>query len=124
MAELCVMKKFLKDHRLQADSMKEITHPFEVVTLRLEGRLDRSGRKKVKTGLLLNALAVWFVGQTEDQQLRIAVDALERLHRLIAEPDDERTATAADGDAPSRDAHQGRDVLEPKQPPGRKDQVG
>jgi hypothetical protein len=119
MAELWAMKKFLKDDRLQADSMKEITYPFEVATLRLEGQLGRVGRKKVKTGLLLNALAVWFVRLAEDQQLRIAAEALKQLHQLITEPEEERVA-AADGDGSSRDAKQGRELPEPKRPPGRK----
>jgi hypothetical protein len=114
MAELWVMKKFLKDDRLQADSMKEITYPFEVAALRLEGQLGRIGRKKVKTGLLLNALAVWFARLAEDQQLRIAADALKQLHQLITEPDEEQTAATTDG--PQRDAHEGRQLPEPKRP--------
>src|SRR4051812_10667102 len=83
------MRRFSKTTRLQADSVAEVTGPFEEVTLRLSRGLTFDGGK-LRPGHILNALIHVFNGMPEAVRAAIAADAVARLELLLAEDERER----------------------------------
>lgn len=88
-----IMKKLSQDHRLQGFSLPEIIREWSRLTLDLaEAGVEDRGRK-LKPGVLLNAVVLYYMRQMGPQmRLDIARWGLEELERSLVEPGDEESS--------------------------------
>jgi hypothetical protein len=87
------MRRFSKTSRLQADSVPQVTRPFEKVSVGLSDEITFDGGK-LRPGHVLNALIHVFNEMPARERAALAAEAVARLEVLLAENDDERARAA------------------------------
>lgn len=85
------MKRFAKSSRLQADSVPEVTGPFERAVLDLGQDIKFDGAK-LRPGHVLNALIHAFNEMPAAEQKPIVESAIARLELLLAEDEEEKSS--------------------------------
>lgn len=75
------MRNFTNDEKVYADSLLEIREAFDDSVTRIARTAIRWGKLKVKKVQVLNALVLWFLGQSHETQQRIISEALPRLRQ-------------------------------------------
>ena len=89
------MERFKKTFRLQADSVEGIAAEFAEAA-ELVGRKVRFGRRKVKPGPLLNAIALHFVRMDALEREAFAIRAITEMEAFLeAEAQAKRNAESA-----------------------------